>query len=124
MKHQFTARVLSVLSILSMLLSAVGMPMGIAHADSTGLVCESFEALTTGAMIGTKAGWYDGGGGPVVTAGNGVAGSKGLGTANNIFNWTAHPFNWNTADFQKINLQGDFQSNASGQFDDDRLSWT
>ena len=41
-----------------------------------------------------------------------------------IFNWTAHPFNWNAADFQKIILQGDFKTDGTGAFDDDRLSWT
>ena len=45
------------------------------------LVCESFNAFTPGSPIGTYAGWYAGGAGPVVTAGNGVAGSIGLGNS-------------------------------------------
>jgi hypothetical protein len=88
------------------------------------LVCETFDSLTPGSRIGTYTGWYDNGSGPVVTAGNGVNGSTGLGSGSSIFNWTAHPFNWNAADFQSVIFQGDFQTNASGQFDDDRLSWT
>ena len=88
------------------------------------LVCESFNTYTAGSTIGTYTGWYDGGAGPVVTAGNGVASSIGLGTGSAIYNWTAHPFNWNAADFEKIVLQQDFQSTASGVFDDDRLAWT
>ena len=88
------------------------------------LVCESFNAFTPGSRIGTYPGWYDAGAGPVVTAGNGVASSIGLAPATSIYNWTAHPFNWNAGDFEKIIFQQDFQSNAGSQFDDDRLSWT
>ena len=59
------------------------------------------------------------------STGIGVASSIGLDSGGTIFNWTAHPFNWNAADFQKLVLQGDFKTNVtSGQFDDDRLSWT
>jgi hypothetical protein len=88
------------------------------------LVCETFNSYTPGSAIGTYTGWYDGGSGPLVTAGNGVVGSTGLGSAGNIFNWTAHPFNWNAADLQKITFQGDFKTDGTGAFDDDRLSWT
>ena len=88
------------------------------------LVCESFNAFTPGSTIGTYTGWYDGGAGPVVTAGNGVAGSTGLAAAANVFNWIAHPFNWNAADFQKFVVQNDFKSDGSGEFDDDRIGWT
>ena len=88
------------------------------------LVCESFNAYTPGSTIGTYAGWYDGGAGPVVTGGNGVASSTGLAAAANVFNWTAHPFNWNAADFLGANFQMDYQTSGSGTFDDDRLGWT
>ncbi len=90
------------------------------------LTCESFNAYAPGGTIGTYTGWSDGGSGagPVVTAGNGVAGSIGLAGSTSIFNWTAHPFNWSAADFQKLVLQQDFQSSSSSTFDDDRLSWT
>jgi hypothetical protein len=87
-------------------------------------VCETFDALAPGSNIGSYPGWYDGGGGPVVTSAIGVTGSIGLAQAANIFNWTAHEFNWNAADFQGITLQADFQTDTNGQFDDDRLSWT
>ena len=90
------------------------------------LTCESFDSYTPGSRIGLYSGWFDDGSGPLVTAGIGVAGSVGLATDNNIFNRTAtlHSFNWNAADFQKIILQGDFQTSSTGTFDDDRLSWT
>jgi len=117
-------RVRQIFTIIVFLTSLLGKNTIIVRADSTGLVCETFESLVPGSTIGTYAGWYDGGAGPVVTAGNGVASSVGVATANSIFNWTAHPFNWNAADFQKITLQGDFQTSGSGGFDDDRLSWT
>ena len=117
-------RIRQVFTILVFLFSLVGVnPMPVS-ADSGGLICESFDSFTPGSTIGTYTGWYDGGAGPIVTAGVGVASSIGLAAANNIFNWTANPFNWNATDFQKVALQGDFQTSGSGTFDDDRLSWT
>jgi hypothetical protein len=86
-------------------------------------VGEDFESGFAGSMVGAHADWFDGGNGPVATAGSGVAGSVGLDPANNIFTWTAHPFNWNDPLFWKIVLQMDFQANASGGFDDDRIGW-
>ena len=111
--------------------NTVFMPVS-AHAASvtyvvappSTLTCESFNAFTPGSTIGTYTGWYDGGAGPVVTAGNGVAGSTGLAAANNVFHWTAHPFNWNAADFQKFVVQNDFRSDGNASFDDDRIGWT
>ncbi len=86
---------------------------------------ESFESgFTIGSKIGSNADWYDGGNGPVITSGNGVAGSVGLAAASNIFSWTAHPFNWNDADFLGVILQMDFETDGSGHFDDDRLGWS
>ena len=84
---------------------------------------EGFDAYTPGSTIGTYGDWYDGGGGPVVTDGNGVAGSVGLGSAANIFTWTAHPFDWNDPNILGVTIGMDFQTDASGQFDDDRLGW-
>ena len=89
----------------------------------TNAICETFDSYTAGSNIGSYAGWYDGGSGPVVTAGNGVANSVGLASFGDIFTWTAHPFNWNASDFQGITLQMDFKTDASGQFDDDRIGW-
>ena len=99
--------------------NTLSMPAG-AHAASvayvvtppSSLTCENYESgFTLGQIIGTHADWLDGAG-PVVTAGSGVAGSNGLGTATTIYNWTAHPFNWNAADLQKVVLQQDFQSSG------------
>ena len=89
----------------------------------TALTCESFDSYTTGSMIGTFPDWFDAGAGPIVTAGNGIAGTAGLGNANDIFTWTAHPFDWNAVDFVGVNVQADFQTDASGYFDDDRVGW-
>ena len=91
-------------------------------ANST-LVCENFDAFTPGSRIGTYTGWFDGGNGPLVTSGIGVASSVGLDDANNIFTWTAHPFDWTAPDFVGVNLQADFQTDGSGHFDDDRVGW-
>ncbi len=108
---------------LSMPASALSAGVNYTVIPSAGLVCESFNTFTPGSPIGTYTGWYDGGSGPVVTAGNGVAGSVGLAAANNIYTWTAHPFNWNDATFQSVTLQQDFRTDGSGTFDDDRLGW-
>ena len=77
------------------------------------LVCESFDAFTT---CKRSAHIPDGmlpAAGPTVTA-SAVAWRVRSAWVqhNNIYNWTAHPFNWNDADFQKIVLQQDFQSRA------------
>ena len=89
------------------------------------LTCETYETgFTIGQTIGSHADWYDGGSGPIITTGNGVADSIGLAPGTAIYNWTAHPFNWNASNFSKFIAQQDFKSNGSGQFDDDRLSWT
>ena len=87
-------------------------------------VCEDFDSgFTIGQPVGNHADWYDGGAGPTVTSGNGVASSVGLAPAANIFTWNAQPFNWNDTAFQSVNFKMDFQTNASGQFDDDRMGW-
>ena len=93
-------------------------------AETPTLVCENFNAFTPGSTIGSYTGWYDAAGGPIVTAGNGVASSVGLAAATSIYNWTAHSFNWNDSAFQSVVLQQDFKTDGSGNFDDDRLSWT
>jgi len=89
-------------------------------------VLETFDSFTPGSRIGTYAGWYDGGNGPMVTDGIGVAGTVGLANASNIFTWTAQPFNWSDPDFLEIKIQMDFQSNSEGvgnTFNDDRVGW-
>ena len=110
----------------SLTMPASAHSAGVTYVESapSTLVCETFNAFTPGSTIGTYTGWFSDGSGPVVTAANGVAGSNGLAAGSTIFNWTAHPFNWNAADFQKVILQGDFKTDGSGNFDDDRLSWT
>jgi hypothetical protein len=87
-------------------------------------VCEDFESgYTLGSKIGTHADWYDNGNGPVVNSGLGVGGSVGLAPGNNIFTWTAHPFDWNASDFTGVMVQMDFQTDGSGHLDDDRIGW-
>ncbi len=87
-------------------------------------VCESFNTgFTLGQVVGAHADWFDSGTGPVVTSGNGLTGTVGLAPGSSIFTWTAHPFNWNDPAFESINFSMDYQTNASGQFDDDRLGW-
>ncbi|MDY6990237.1 MAG: DNRLRE domain-containing protein, partial [Thermodesulfobacteriota bacterium] len=91
-------------------------------------VTETFDAgFTLGQTVGTHGDWFDDGGGPVVTDGNGCGGSPGLAPAGNIFIWTReeHEFDWNDPDFVGVRLGMDFKTdgNGSGNFDDDRLGW-
>ncbi len=88
------------------------------------MVCEDFESgFTLGATVGTHPDWFDGGSGPLVTAGIGAAGSLGLAPASAIFIWANQPFDWNAPDFVGVNLRLDFQTSDSGLFDDDRVGW-
>ena len=53
----------------------------------------------------------------------GVGGTDGLAPSDNIIVWTAHPFDWTDEEFEGITVQMDFQTDASGVFDDDRIGW-
>jgi len=91
---------------------------------SQGGVLETFNTgFTTGQTVGTHAEWYDGGSGPVVTSGNGVAGTIGLAPSGTIFTWDAHPFNWSDPEILGVSFRMDFESSSSGTFDDDRIGW-
>jgi len=100
------------------LVGAIGL-VGVAQADS---YSEDFESYSPGQKIGAHPGWYDGGNGPTVNSGIGVAGSVGLTEATVAFNWTALPFNWN--EVAKVIIGMDFQTDGSGHLDDDRCAWT
>jgi hypothetical protein len=85
---------------------------------------EDFESgFTTGQTIGAHPDWFDAGAGPVVTSGIGVAGSIGLAPGTDVFTWTAHPFDWSAAGFISAEFSLDFETDASGQLDDDRVGW-
>ena len=83
---------------------------------------EDFESgFTIGQTVGSHPDWYDGGAGPVVTSGNGLGGSVGLGQSGTIFTWTAHPFVW--TEVNKVIIGMDFQTDGSAHLDDDRIGW-
>ena len=91
-----------------------------------GTTSEDFESgFTLDADVGEHPDWFDGAddNGPNVTAGIGVAGSIGLAPGSTIATWTAHPFSWNDPEFRSVTLRMDFQTDAAGQFDDDRLCY-
>ena len=95
---------------------------------TAGAVLETFNAFTPlGQDVGNYPGWFDGtdNNGCDVTAGIGIGPSPLVGIAPGqwIFTWTANEFNWNDAEFTDATFEMDFQSNGSGQFDDDRLGW-
>jgi hypothetical protein len=86
--------------------------------------CEDFEDWATlGQPIGDDPAWYDGGGGPAVSNGAGVAGSTGLEPSGAIFTWTSQGFDWNDPEFGGFRVRMDFQTDASGVLDDDRVGW-
>ena len=87
------------------------------------LVCETFDAFTVGANVGSHADWFDGDGGPIVNAAGGVALSQGLDPAGSIFTWMAQPFFWDDPATNGYKASMDFQTSATGQFDDDRIGW-
>ena len=102
--------------------STDGGPPGPGPSDSD--VYEGFESgFTLGQPVGTHADWYDGGSGPVVTSGIGVAGSIGLAPGSAIFTSTSNCYDggWQSPGFEGVVLQADFQTGPNGEFDDDRL---
>ncbi len=85
---------------------------------------EDFESgFDIGQPVGNNSAWFDAGSGPVVTNGIGFGGSVGLAPANNIFTWTAAPFDWNDPNFFGFTAYADFQTDGSGDYDDDRIGF-
>ena len=74
-----------------------------------------------GQVVGNHAEWYDSGAGPVVNSGIGLVRSIGLAPACAIFTWIEYPFDWNDPAFESITFNMDYQTDASGYFDDDRV---
>jgi len=86
--------------------------------------CEDFETgYPLGSVIDNHADWFAGGAGPTIQAGIGVVGSVGLTNASQIFTWTAKPFTWTDPTVGGVDVQMDFQTDGSGEFDDDRVGW-
>jgi hypothetical protein len=100
----------------------------LAHPGVTpGEVCEGFETgYTLGAELRVHPDWFyeDANSGPQPLAGTGVAGSIGLSNGTTAFAWVAHEFQWNDPTLVSYLVQMDYQTNALGVFDDDRLGWT
>jgi len=85
---------------------------------------EDFESgFDIGQPVGNNSAWFDAGGGPLVTNGIGFGGSVGLAPASNIFTWTAAPFDWNDPSFFGFTAYADFQTDGSGNYDDDRIGF-
>jgi len=83
------------------------------------------ETFDTGyvhdATLDSTADWYGGLGSPTTRTqtGIGVNSSVGLTQGQYIFTWTAHPFDWNDAEFTGAVFRMDFQTDAGGHLDDD-----
>jgi len=91
-----------------------------------GMLTETFDSYPGGTALTAVGGGgiWTGAGYSVVDSG-GVAGSKGLGTSNVIFNWKGQTFQWSLlAAGTKVAMSLDFQSSSTGKFDDDRVGWT
>ena len=114
---------LRVMVLSALVLGLLGPLGGSTPVSGQGPYSEDFNAFTVDQMVGNHADWYDDGGGPYVRASNGVAGSRGLEAAANIFTWVSHEFDWNDASLTGVVIQMDFQTDGSGQFDDDRVGW-
>ncbi len=104
--------------------SAINSAQDLAVVAADAVICEDFEAgFTIGQPVGNNGEWFDDGGGPVVTAGAGVAGSVGLAPSPNIFIWTANEFDWSSKTLSSVVVQLDLQTDGSGVLDDDRVGW-
>ncbi len=92
------------------------------HASA---VTETFDSYAGGVAISTVGGggvWTNGG--SLVSPG-GVNGTTGIGPSGTIFNWKGQPFVWSSlAAGTKVAMSLDFQTDANGKFDDDRVGWT
>jgi hypothetical protein len=114
---------LRALVVLGLVLGMLGPIGGITSVSGQGPYSEDFNAFTVDQRVGSHADWYDGGGGPFIRASNGVAGSRGLEPAANIFTWVSHEFDWNDGSLTGVVIQMDFETDGSGHFDDDRVGW-
>lgn len=104
--------------------SVINASQNLQVVPASEVFCETFESgFTLGSMVGTHPDWFDGGNGPVVAGGAGVAGSVGLQPGTEIFTWIAQPFDWNDADLSAVAVQLDVQTDANGILDDDRVGW-
>ena len=77
-----------------------------------------------GAEIGTHSDWFYGAGSPQTVSGIGVNGTWGLTNGVQPFAWAAREFNWNEPTVVGVIAQMDFQTDASGHFNDDLVGWT
>ena len=90
--------------------------------DTNNLICEDFDTgWTDGAFI-DNADWYSNNG-PTIEQGEGVASSWGISPSGNIFIWKTQPFSWSDPSFSSAIFQLDFETDATAQFDDDRVGW-
>ncbi len=113
-------RLWRIITILTFLISMVGMPTTVAKAAG---ISENFESgWSDHAFIDTVTGWYSANG-IYVENDFGVGGTWGLGNSNNIFTWMGHPFQWSDPTLTGVRFGMDFQTNGSGGFDDDRVGW-
>jgi hypothetical protein len=89
-------------------------------------VTETFDSYADGTVITNIGGggvWTIGTN--TVVSGGGVNGTDGLSTGSPIFNWKEQLFQWSTLVVgTKVAMSLDFQSSATGKFDDDRVGWT
>ena len=89
--------------------------------------CDDFNSgYVAGSQLRDSADWFyeAASTGPVVLATGGVAGSVGLGNGGAGFTWVAHPFAWSDPSLTSVSMALDFQTSATGVFDDDRVGWT
>jgi len=83
---------------------------------------EDFETgFTAGQPVGNHADWYAG---PNINATAGVAGSVGWDNSGTPATWTAAYFDWGGAQFNSYTVGMDFETDGSGNFDDDRVGFS
>ena len=90
-------------------------------------VCEDFElGYIAGDELRTHPDWFYEvlHFGPQAEPNIGVNGSWGLTYGNRAFTWSAREFDLNDPSLLGITLKMDFETDGSGQFEDDLVGWT
>ncbi len=102
---------------------------GMASAYQLGPFVDNFDSYVAGSLVNGQGGWTDTGATKSyqTMAGGGAGGTQGINNSpsgSNQLNWTAHPWKW--ADLMvgdRVIARMDFQTDANGKFDDDRVGW-
>ncbi len=116
---------LTMCSVVTMI--AMSLTAATASAAPYGEFLETFDGFTTPSNIADDSAWYNQGAEADLAkalSGVGVNGTVGVSNADQAIIWTAHAFDPTDLEFGGAVFRMDFQTDASGNLDDDRIGWT